>query len=282
MSVRTGYRIAFGVMATAAFWALAGAGRQERVLAANQGSDAEAQQVVRAAVDAEMHANQTDRSIWEYHDHDRVPGKDALYLSIETPQGNLRRMIALNGRPLDNELEQAEAHRIAQFVRSPSEQARARRNGEHDDRQAAAMLRMLPNAFIWTVAGQDSEGTTLNFRPNPQFDPPDMQARVMGMMAGTMVVSRNGERIRSLRGRLSADVNIGWGLLGKLNEGGTFDVERREVGNGHWQITETHVHIGGHALLFKTIGQQEDDEKTEWKPSTDTTLEAAARSLHAM
>ena len=32
-----------------------------------------------------------------------------------------------------------------------------------------------------------------------------------------------------------------------------------------WQITETHVHIGGHALLFKTIGEQEDEVKTEFR-----------------
>jgi hypothetical protein len=90
-----------------------------------------------------------------------------------------------------------------------------------------------------------------------------------------MTVSRNGNRISTLKGRLASDVKIGFGLLGKLNEGGTFQVERREIVPGRWQITETHVHIGGHALLFKTIGQQEDEVKTEWKPSPAQTLQQA-------
>jgi hypothetical protein len=33
--------------------------------------------------------------------------------------------------------------------------------------------------------------------------------------------------------------------------------------------------------LFHSIGQQEDEVKTDWKPSLDDTLEAAARALNA-
>jgi hypothetical protein len=104
----------------------------------------------------------------------------------------------------------------------------------------------------------------------------------MGVMAGQLIISKDGHRIRTLRGKLTEDVLIGFGILGKINRGGTFDVERRVVGDGRWQITETHVHIGGHALLFHTIGQQEDDVKTEWKPSTARTLQEAAQQLGAV
>jgi len=238
--------------------------------------------VVRAAVESELAANNTDKSVWTYRDHDRTPGKDAVFQTIETPHGSLRRMLTLSGVPLNDVQTAAETRRIAEFVNNPSEQAKAHRNDQHDDAQARAMLQMLPDAFVWTIASQDADSTTLSFRPNPDFSPPDMQARVMGTMAGTMVIAKNGNRIRTLKGSLSKDVDIGWGLLGKLNQGGTFDVERRLVGGGHWQIAETHVHIGGHALLFHTIGQQEDEEKTEWKPSTEQTLADAARTLHAM
>jgi hypothetical protein len=56
--------------------------------------------------------------------------------------------------------------------------------------------------------------------------------------------------------------------LASLNSGGTFDVERRETGPGIWQITESHVHIQGHALLFKNLSEQEDDVKTRFKQLT--------------
>ena len=246
-----------------------------------QVSQPEALQAVRAAVDSEMQANRTDKSIWTYFDHDDSPEKRAVYDTVETRQGTLRRMIELNGKPLSPSMNQDELARIDRYVHDPAEQARTRKNSAHDDAQAAAFLQMLPNAFIWTIASKDPEFVTVNFRPNPKFDPPDTEARVMGLMGGQMLISRDGNRIRTLRGRLTEDVKFGYGIFGRLNAGGTFDIERRQVGGGHWQITETHVHIGGKALLFKTIGQQEDEVKTDWKPSNDATLEAAEQSLRS-
>jgi hypothetical protein len=84
----------------------------------------------------------------------------------------------------------------------------------------------------------------------------------------------------SLKGRLIHDVKFGGGVLGNLKSGGTFDVERREVGSGIWQITETHVHITGHALLFKSISEQEDDEKSTFRQlPPETNFEQAENAL---
>lgn len=246
-----------------------------------QTSQPEALQAVRAAVHAEMQADRADQSIWMYHDHDKVPGKDAIYLSIETRQGTLRRMIDLNGQPLSASAVQAETDRINRYVHDDAAQAKARKNEAHDDAQAAEMLKMLPEAFLWSIVKETPDSITVSYKPNPNFDPPDMQARVMGEMAGEMIIARDGDRIRTLRGALTQDVLIGYGILAKLYKGGTFDVERRNVGGGHWQITQTDVHIGGHALLFKSIGQQEDELKTDWKPSPDDTLIGAAKTLDA-
>jgi hypothetical protein len=246
-----------------------------------QSSQPDALQVLRNAVSAELEANHTDHSIWTYHDHDKTPDQDGTFLTIETRQGTLRRLIAINGEPLSASAAGAETQRIETYVHDPEAQAKARKNGAHDDAQAAEMLKMLPDAFIWSKVSETPEFITLRFQPNPGFSPPDMQSRVMGAMTGEMVIARNGDRIRTLRGQLSYNVLIGFGLLAKLYKGGTFDVERRLVGDGHWQITETHVHIGGHALLFHSSGQQEDEVKTDWKPSLDDTLEAAARALNA-
>jgi hypothetical protein len=246
-----------------------------------QTSQPEALQALRSAVETEMENNRTDKSIWRYNDRDDSPEKHALYDTIETRQGTLRRMIELDGKPVSPSVAKDETDRITKYVRDSAEQAKARKNGAHDDAQAAAFLKMLPDAFIWILISRDAEFTTLSFRPNPRFDPPDTEARVMGLMAGQMLISRDGNRIRTLRGSLTQDVKFGYGLFGHLNAGGTFDIERRQVGGGHWQITESRVHIGGKALLFKTIGQQEDEVKTDWRPSPASTLQDAARALGA-
>jgi hypothetical protein len=246
-----------------------------------QGSDPSALNEVRQAVSAELRANETDKSNWTYRESNITPEKNAVYTTIETPQGTLRRLIELDGHPLSPQAAATETRRIENYVHDPAAQARARHSAEHDGAQAEELLKMLPDAFIWTRGADQGDLETLNFRPNPNFDPPDMQSRVLGIMAGELIVSKAGHRIHTLRGQLTDNVLIGFGILGKLDRGGTFDVERRIVGDGLWQITETHVHIGGHALIFHTIGQQEDDVKTEWKPSTAHTLEEAAQQLGA-
>jgi hypothetical protein len=247
--------------------------------ASAQSSQPEALAAVRAAVASEMLNATADKSVWMYRDEDNVPEKRAVYEAIETPRGELRKMVLLDGRPLTPAEQQAEADRIRKYVQDQAEQAKSRKASSHDEAQASELLKMLPDAFLWKVQSDSPEAITLAFVPNPNFNPPDTQARVLGAMGGTMVVSHENNRIRTLRGKLLTDIIFGLAIFGKLDKGGTFDVERRVVGEGRWQITETHVHIGGHALFFKTIGSQEDEVKTEWRPSTCATLEQAAKVL---
>ena len=248
-------------------------------VAAAQAADASALPVVRGAVAAELRASRDDRTPWGYRDHDVQPGKDAVYQVLETPRGDLRRMLELNGKPLQGVEKDAELKRMQGFVNSPEEQAHARKAADADSKQASEFLSMLPEAFLWTVLNDTAQGVLLQFRPNPGFSPPDSQSKVLSVMAGQMLVSHDGNRIASLRGTLTDDVKFGFGLFGKIDKGGTFNVERRQLAPGRWQITETHVHIGGRALLFKTIGQQEDEVKTEWHVSTAPDLRSALQQL---
>ena len=248
-------------------------------LAFAENSDPAAMAIVKQASAAELYAAINDKTAWDYRDHDIEPGKDAVYHVIETPKGDLHRMLELNGKRLTGDAEAKELDHLREFVSSPEEQEHRRKIGEDDGAQAREFLRMLPTAFVWTIVSETPQAVVLKFRPNPDFRPPDMQSRVLGVMAGEMTVAREGNRVQSLRGTLTDDVKIGFGILGKIDRGGTFNVERRELSPGEWQITETHVHIGGHALLFKTIGQQEDDVKTEWHLSTAPNLEVALQQI---
>lgn len=244
-------------------------------------SDPKAVAAVRAAVAAQMEADRNDHSNWIYMDHDVTPDHDLLSRCAGSPRGELRLAVERNGHKLTPAATQAEYDRIERYVDDPDAQARNRKNQAHDDAQATELLKMLPNAFLWTVVSDTPEFLTLSYRPDPKFQGPDMQSRVMSLLAGELVITHQGNLIRSFRGALTEQFKIGYGFLGHLNKGGSIDIERRDVGSGHWEIVETHVHIGGHALFFKTIGTQQDEVKTEWKPSPAKDLHEAARILGA-
>ncbi len=231
------------------------------------------------AVESELRGDKADTSLWKYWDKSSGGGKSIVADAVQTPQGELRRTVAVNGQPLTREAAEKETERIRRFVGDTEAQAKARKSGAHDDAQATAFLKMLPQAFVWTVDSQKEDAITLHYQPNPAFQPPTLESRVLAVMAGEMVVALPGYRIESLSGHLTRDVLFGYGILGRMNKGGTFRVERREVAPGHWEITQSNVHIGGHALLFKSIGQDSDEVKTQWVPSTAPTLAAAAKEL---
>jgi len=226
----------------------------------------DARQFVEKAVQAELDADDADHSHWLYFEVDRKPGDSLKQWVAQTADGNVIRVVERNGQPV---AEQEQRSRMDSFAGSTSEQDKQRRGERHDGEQAEEMVRTLPKAFIWTKISDENGNTTLHFRPDPEFHPPNYEERVFAAMEGDMTVNDEQHRIVSLKGTMIHDVKFAGGLLGYLQAGGTFDVERRETAKGLWQIVESHIHIQGRALFFKNIGEQEDDVKTKLKQLPD-------------
>jgi hypothetical protein len=240
----------------------------------------DAQQIASQAVRTELAADAADHTLWIYFDTDRKPDSSLKQWVAETCAGELHRVLERDGQSFD---EATQLSGMNSFIRDTGAQAKQRKADRHDDGQAAEMLGMLPTAFIWSPVSSQGGRTQLHFTPNPGFHPPTWESRVFAAMEGEMTVDDAQHRIVSLKGRLIHDVKFGGGLFGELKAGGSFDVERRETGNGEWQITQTHVHIDGHALLFKSISEDEDEEKSNFEqiPENTSFMEAEKRLLQS-
>ncbi len=239
-----------------------------------------AQQLVQQVINNELYANRNDHSHWMYRDADETPTKNVVKIVVQTSQGSVSKAIEINGRPPNAQQRQQDSAQMESMVNDPSVRAKRRKSGAHDDRQAVSLMKMLPDAFLWTEAGESNGEVILHFKPNPAFQPPTYASRVFAAMAGEMVVDPKQKRLKVLSGTLIHPVEFGWGLLGKLEQGGTFRVIHSEVAPGDWEITQTHVHILGHALIFKSISEQEDEVSSNYKRSpASLTLSEAAQML---
>ena len=233
--------------------------------------------MIQQAVQAEIAADAADHAKWLYFENDQTPGNGTVQWVAQTSFGELARVLEKDGHPLSL-VEQRS--RMDNFIRDNSAQSKQRKSSQHDDKEATEMLNMLPNAFVWTVVGHRDGTTLLHFRPDPNFHPPTWESRVFAAMEGDMAVQDAQHRIVSLKGTMTSEVKFGWGLFGSIQPGGWFQVERRQVAKDLWQITETHVHIQGHALIFKTISEQEDDVKSRFEPlPTNITFQQAEAKL---
>jgi hypothetical protein len=248
-----------------------------------------ADELVRRVVANETQLVDSDHSHWIYRQHHVEDGKDTLKECVDTDQGALCRLIAEGGHPLSQSEQAKERERLAELVKNPERQRKLQEARKKDGDQALKMLKMLPNAFHYEYAGTEGDLVKLKFVPNPQFTPPDRESRVFHAMVGFMWVDRDAKRLVELSGKLTRDVDFGFGLLGHLYRGGTFQVKRADVGDGHWETTLLDVKIRGKALFFKTINadQRETTDNFAKAPGKLTMaegmkmLEVPNRSLQA-
>jgi len=189
---------------------------------------------------------------------------------IETKDGDVARLIAVNDKPLASDAQQTEINRLNNLAAHPELQAHRHKREQEDSNRANEMIRLLPDAFLYKfegmVDGPNGPCYRLSFHPNPNFDPPDREAQVYAGMAGELWIDKAQERMVRLDAHLIADVEFGWGILGRLYKGGSILVEQADVGEHHWETTHMKLSLTGKALLIKSISFQTTEDALRFEP----------------
>jgi hypothetical protein len=236
--------------------------------------------LVRAVVANELKAQDESHGRWMYRVEREQQGKKKAKEVVQTGQGSLDRLVALDGQPLTAKEQQDEKERIGNLVRNPAEQQKLEQTRKKDAEQCKAFFKMLPDALTFIYASRDGDVIKLNYRPNPSFQPPSREARVFHEMEGEMWVQETQRRLARIQGQLVADVKFAGGLLGHLEKGGHFSVEQRELSPGQWDLTFMEVDMKGKALFFKTIDVNEKEYRSDFRTvPDDLTLAEAADML---
>jgi hypothetical protein len=224
---------------------------------------------------------QDDHTNWMYRLEKEQDGKKQVEEIIETKEGSLSRLLSINGQPLTAKQQKEEDQRVQELMTSRGAKRKLQRALDTETLQGRRLFKMLPDAFVFNYAGGDGNLVKLSFKPNPNFRPPSLEARVFHDMEGQMWVDCKQERLAAFNGRLTEDVKFGLGLLGHLDKGGHFEVRQAEVVPGHWDMTTMSVVMTGKALLFKSIAVQKMENRRDFQQvSDDLTLTQAADILN--
>ena len=247
---------------------------------ASAGPAISANDLVRAVVANELNAEAGGHGRWMYRVDREEQSKKKAKEVVQTRQGSLDRLVAVDGQELNAKQQQDERERIGNLVRNPAEQQRLEQTKKKDGEQCRAFFKMIPDALTFIYAGRDGDLIKLSYRPNPSFQPPSREARVFHEMEGEMWVHETQRRLVRIRGQLMANVKFAGGLLGYLEKGGHFNVEQRELLPGQWDLTFMDIDVKGKALLFKTIAVQEQEYRSDFRTvPDDLTLAEAADML---
>jgi len=218
-------------------------------------------------------------------DDHRDTAPDTTKDIIETEQGDVARLIAINNQPLTPEANQVELDRLNTLARHPEIQEHRHQREQKDAARVNRLMRLLPDAFLYRDQGttpcpagpgpaRSGEATChhLSFSPNPSFEPPDVEANIFRGLAGELWIDQAQERLTRLDAHVIANVDFGWGILGKLDKGGTIQVEQSDIGNHDWELTTLKLNLKGKALMIKSLDIQLTEQASHFlrvPPGTD-------------
>jgi hypothetical protein len=213
----------------------------------------DANQLVKDVIKHQLEADAADHTHWRYriHREDEKGSQDRDV--IDTKDGQIARTLLINGQPLTPEQRSADESRMKKLVEDPSERAKRDKRAREDEDKGVQMFKAIPDAFIFKYEGAENGQVRLSFFPNPHYNAPTRELQIFRSMSGMMWIDRAALRMSRLDGSLFEDVTFGWGLLGRLNKGGTFSVAQSRVADDHWEIVALDVKMSGHAVIFKTI-----------------------------
>ena len=240
-----------------------------------------ANDLARRVLENEVRAEDQDKSHWMFRIETRKPDSGSeVDEVIQTPKAELQLPLLINGHPpARTEQEKAES-RIQQLVNNPASAQKSRKEKSDDYSRSRRMLKILPDAFIYTYGSRQGDLVQLNFKPNPRFRSHSFEEEVFHAMDGSLWVDEKQNRLAEISGHLTNGVKFLGGLLGHLDKGGSFEVKQEPVAPGYWELTVLDVHMTGRALFFKTIGEQQQFSRSEFKRvPDDLTLTQADQML---
>jgi hypothetical protein len=246
-------------------------------------SNEEAQALVLRVLRTELEATRDLNHPMRYRIRKTSPRLSTTKLIVETRDGDVARLVAINNQALGAADEHNEETRLQALANDPSLQRHRKEREEGDTERARKVMRALSRAFLYQYAGiiETPHGPSyrLTFLPNPDFAPQDVEAQVLKAMAGELWIDVAQQRVTHLEGHRLHDVDYGWGLLGKLDRGGTILLEQADVGSHQWRTVHMVLTMNARVLL-KVIKLDTALEMTQFSPvETGITYKQAIQLL---
>jgi hypothetical protein len=225
---------------------------------------ADAQALLNRALANELRAAQDASHPMRYLLHKVGPRLTSTKEIVETRDGEVARLTSIFDKPLSPTAEQQEESRLDALSHNPGQQHHRKQSEDADTARALKVLRVLPSAFVYQYAGPADSTTSsierFTFKPNPKFSPSDLETELLTEMSGELWIDRAKERVTQLDGRLEDDVDFGWGILGRLNKGGTIRIDQAEVASDQWRTVHFKMRMSGRVFIKTRVFDTTEDQ----------------------
>jgi hypothetical protein len=201
---------------------------------------------------------------------------------IETSEGRADRIVQFAGGPLSSEQQAKQERRLKKLLSDHDAVKNELQDQKAETQRRIRMVKAFPRAFFFDFVGRENGLLRFDFRPNPEFSPKDRETQMYRGMEGKVWVEPAHERIVQVRGKLVKDVSFGWGIFGRLNKGGIYEISQTQLSPGIWRITTLNVDVKGRIFLLNSFRFMRRESNSHFRAvSASLTYPAAVQTLLA-
>jgi hypothetical protein len=193
-----------------------------------------------------------------YRVHRADDKEDSLRELVESANGNVARTLQRHGKPLTPEEDAAEQERLRGIT--AADMAKHRHSAETSDKFGVELMSAMPKAMIYTLTpGQPQlpqstqPQVVLDFAPNPQYHPATTSQTLLSGIDGRVWIDADTHHLVRIEVTVVKNLNLMFGILARVYEGGTLTYEQHLVGGGHYGYSHIEINVRLRELMVKTV-----------------------------
>jgi len=187
---------------------------------------------------------------------------------IETRDGTVARLIERNGQKLTTAEDAAERERLNDILASPADFVRHHKRDDATRVDSLQLVSQMPYAMIFTYApgqpqlhGVPGRQIVIDFIPDKNYKTQETLDDLLTGIQGRMWIDAQSHRMVRVEGLVGEAVNFGWGILGKINKGGTIVLEQANATGDRWVYSRLDTHLTMRVVV-KTVAM--NNKMTAW------------------
>jgi hypothetical protein len=177
------------------------------------------------------------------------------------------RVVERDGRPVREE----ERKRSEEALRKAVARAKTNPQGKRPQpgNQTDALLNEFPEALDYRKLGEETiasrAAVVLEYSPRAGYKPQHLMARLFEKLRGKIWIDQADGELAKAEGELFDTVTIGWGMIGKIQKGTRFAMERVKLAEGIWMPQSESMRLAARMLLLKTLAREEITSYSEYR-----------------
>ena len=191
----------------------------------------------------------TSRSVW-VNKRELIDG----FMFVRTVERDGQPVAA----PERAKIEEAIRERLAEMkALTPEQLAQRREEARKRSSAESAWLQEIPEALDFRLVGEESihdrPALVMECSPRAGYRAKNVRARVFEKTRGRLWIDKAESELVKGDVEVFDTVSVGWGVLGRIEKGTRFFIQRRKVAPQTWLLEGQTIKFAARMMLFKTV-----------------------------